>query len=135
MTEPPGRKQETRKLRRSAMNAASSLVLVEPIRKKAAIQEKERDTLERQKVLGDINASQRDLGWISVSPARVSGHIRARTITDTAMPTNFFNFAAEIRLKIYEELLVLSEPITFKTTCDPSWLPLFLSKRYGLCLW
>jgi hypothetical protein len=49
------------------------------------------------------------------------------------MPTNFFNFAAEIRLKIYEELLVLSEPITFKATCDPSWPPLFLSKRYGLC--
>jgi hypothetical protein len=49
------------------------------------------------------------------------------------MPTNFFHFAAEIRLKIYEELLVLSEPITFRTIQDPSWPPLCLSKRYGLC--
>jgi hypothetical protein len=31
------------------------------------------------------------------------------------MPT-FFDFAADIRLKIYGELYVLSEPITFKTT-------------------
>jgi hypothetical protein len=46
---------------------------------------------------------------------------------------NFFNFAAEIRLKIYEELLVLSEPITFITHQDPSWPPLSLSKKYGLC--
>ncbi|KAI9856730.1 MAG: hypothetical protein M1813_008767 [Trichoglossum hirsutum] len=48
------------------------------------------------------------------------------------MSMNFFNFAAEIRLMIYEELLVLSEPITFETTWDPS-RPLSLSKRYGLC--
>jgi len=66
-------------------------------------------------------------------PSRVSGLMPSRNVTDTAMPMKFFNFAAEIRLKIYEELLVLSEPITFRTLQDPSWPPLCLSKRYGLC--
>jgi hypothetical protein len=48
---------------------------------------------------------------------------------------NFFNFPAEIRLQIYEELLVSSEPIKFKTTEDweLSLPPLVLFKRYGLC--
>jgi len=51
------------------------------------------------------------------------------------MPANFFNFPAEIRHKIYEELLVLSEPITLITTWGRgrSWPPFSLSKRYGLC--
>jgi hypothetical protein len=47
------------------------------------------------------------------------------------MPMNFFNFPAEIRLQIYEELLVLPEPILFITNRgDP---PLLLRNRYGLC--
>ena len=48
---------------------------------------------------------------------------------------NFFNFPAEIRLQIYEELLVSSELIKFKTTEDSelSLPPLVLFKRYGLC--
>jgi hypothetical protein len=70
---------------------------------------------------------------LPASFSRVSGLIRSRNVTDTDMPTNFFNFAAEIRLKIYEELLVLSEPITLRMSKDPSWPPLSLSKRYGLC--
>ena len=64
-------------------------------------------------------------------PSPVSGLIRFCNATDTARP-NFFNFAAEIRLKICEELLVLSEPIIFRTFQDPSWPPLSLSKRYRL---
>jgi hypothetical protein len=46
---------------------------------------------------------------------------------------NFFNFPAEIRLQIYEELLVSSEPIKFKTTKELSLPPLILHKRCGLC--
>lgn len=36
------------------------------------------------------------------------------------MPMNFFKFPAEIRLLIYEELLVFPEPICF---WHPSWPP------------
>ena len=46
---------------------------------------------------------------------------------------NFFNFPAEIRLQIYEELLVSSEPIKFKTTMELSLPPIILHKRCGLC--
>ena len=49
---------------------------------------------------------------------------------------NFFSFPAEIRLQIYEELLVSSEPIKFKTTEDseePSLPLVVLFKRHGLC--
>jgi hypothetical protein len=68
-------------------------------------------------------------------PSRVSGFIRSRNVRDTAIPTNvkFFHFPTEIRVKIYEELLVHSEPITFTTCDDHSWPIAFLSKRYGLC--
>jgi hypothetical protein len=51
---------------------------------------------------------------------------------------NFFNFPAEIRLQIYEELFVLPEPIRFRTNLG-SWddsrptHTLLLNKRYGLC--
>ena len=41
---------------------------------------------------------------------------------------DFFNLPAEIRLQIYEELLVLSEPIIF-----PPYRPFFPYQRYGLC--
>src|SRR5712664_1713718 len=45
------------------------------------------------------------------------------------MSMNFLNLPAEIRLQIYEELLVLSEPIGF-----PSSPPLFLRESaFGLC--
>jgi hypothetical protein len=49
------------------------------------------------------------------------------------MSMNFFDFPAEIRLQIYEELFVLSEPIVFRMSGNPSWPPLYLHKRYGLC--
>jgi hypothetical protein len=42
---------------------------------------------------------------------------------------NCFNFVAEIRLRIYEEFIVLSELIKFETNWDLEWL----SERYGLC--
>ena len=53
---------------------------------------------------------------------------------------NFFNFPAEIRLQIYEELFVLPEPIRlFRTgwpnlnALPPADTALLLYKRYGLC--
>lgn len=45
---------------------------------------------------------------------------------------NIFDIAREIRLKIYSELLVLSEPIVFIADYGPSSSPLFRSKRDGL---
>lgn len=54
------------------------------------------------------------------SPSRVSG-------------LNFFDFAIEIRLKIYLELLVHSESIVFVADYGLSSPPLFRSKREGLC--
>ncbi|KAF2182920.1 hypothetical protein K469DRAFT_690374 [Zopfia rhizophila CBS 207.26] len=44
----------------------------------------------------------------------------------------FFDIAAEIRLKIYSELLVLSGPIDFVADYGPSSPPLFRSQRNGL---
>ena len=38
---------------------------------------------------------------------------------------NFFNFPAEIRLQIYEELLVFPTPIQFRKSSNPSGPPLF----------
>jgi hypothetical protein len=35
------------------------------------------------------------------------------------MPINFFSFPSEIQNKIYEELLVLSEPIILEMATDP----------------
>lgn len=46
---------------------------------------------------------------------------------------NISDIAREIRLKIYSELLVLSEPIVFVAVYGPSSRPLFRSKRDGLC--
>jgi hypothetical protein len=37
------------------------------------------------------------------------------------MPINLFSLPAEIRIKIYEELLVLSEPITLEMIRKLSW--------------
>lgn len=54
------------------------------------------------------------------SPSRVSG-------------LRFFDFVIEIRLKIYSELLVHSEPIVFVASYGPPSPPLFRSKREGLC--
>ncbi|KAH7327093.1 hypothetical protein BKA65DRAFT_371234, partial [Rhexocercosporidium sp. MPI-PUGE-AT-0058] len=54
------------------------------------------------------------------SPSRVSG-------------LNFFDLAIEIRLKIYSELLVRSEPIVFVANYGPPSPPLFRTKREGLC--
>ena len=45
---------------------------------------------------------------------------------------NFFNLPVEIRLQVYEELLVLSEPIKIKTTKELSLPPLVLHKRCDL---
>src|ERR1700735_5560061 len=45
-----------------------------------------------------------------------------------AVSMDFFNLPAEIRLQIYEELLVLSEPIIFN-----SYRPFRMQQRYGLC--
>ena len=50
-----------------------------------------------------------------------------------AMSTHFFSIAVDIRLLIYEELLVLSAPIVFRTTLDPLLPRLVLSQRYDLC--
>lgn len=44
----------------------------------------------------------------------------------------FFDVATEIRLKIYAELLVLSEPIDFVADYGPPAPPLFRSRRDGL---
>jgi hypothetical protein len=54
------------------------------------------------------------------------------------MSMNFFDFPAEIRLQIYEELLVLSEPVTLMlglqlSENNPPRPAVFLHKRYGLC--
>lgn len=46
---------------------------------------------------------------------------------------NIFDIACEIRLKIYSELLVLSEPIIFVAAHGPWSTPLFRSNRDGLC--
>jgi len=48
---------------------------------------------------------------------------------------HFFGFPAEIRVKIYRELLVLEEPIVFVAErCGDAHLsPLLLSRRYELC--
>jgi hypothetical protein len=71
----------------------------------------------------------------SAGSSRASGLAQSSNVTDTVtmMPMNLFNFPTEIRLKIYEKLLVLSEPIAFETFQDPSWPGLYLSRRYGLC--
>ena len=45
----------------------------------------------------------------------------------------FFSIPVDIRLQIYEELLVASEPIDFQTNWDPSWPPLSLARRCCLC--
>jgi hypothetical protein len=45
---------------------------------------------------------------------------------------NFFNLPTEIRLEIYSELLVLSEPIVFVADHGPSSPPLFRAERDGL---
>ncbi|MCJ1257758.1 hypothetical protein MMC24_005584 [Lignoscripta atroalba] len=45
---------------------------------------------------------------------------------------NFFGLATEIRLKIYSELLILSEPIVFVADYGPSSPPLLQSKRDSL---
>jgi hypothetical protein len=58
-------------------------------------------------------------------------HILFETLLD--QPMNFFNLPAEIRLGIYSELLVRSEPIVFVAGYGPSSLPLFRAKRDGLC--
>jgi hypothetical protein len=49
------------------------------------------------------------------------------------MAINFFGFPTEIRLKIYSEPLVDSEPIIFIADYGLSSPPLFRSKRDGLC--
>jgi hypothetical protein len=46
---------------------------------------------------------------------------------------NFFEIAIEIRLKIYSEILVHSEPIDFVANHRSSPPSLLLSKREGLC--
>ncbi len=46
---------------------------------------------------------------------------------------HIFDIPSEIRLKVYSELLVLSEPIVFVADYGPSPPPLFRSKRDGLC--
>ena len=46
---------------------------------------------------------------------------------------SFFSIPVDIRLQIYEELLTASEPINFRAFEDPSWPPLTLAGRYGLC--
>jgi hypothetical protein len=46
---------------------------------------------------------------------------------------NFFGFPNEIRLKIYSELLIHSDPIVFVADYGPPSPPLFRSKRDGLC--
>ncbi|ELR08388.1 hypothetical protein VC83_03531 [Pseudogymnoascus destructans] len=48
------------------------------------------------------------------------------------MTVNFFSFTPEIRLKIYSELLVLSEPIIFVADYGPPSPPLIRSSRVGL---
>lgn len=45
----------------------------------------------------------------------------------------FLDFATEIRLSIYSELLVLDEPIVFVTDDGPSSPPFFRSIPHGLC--
>jgi hypothetical protein len=54
------------------------------------------------------------------------------TTSNTTPAINFFGFPTEIRLKIYSELLVHSEPIVFVADSGPSSPPLFRSKRDGL---
>ena len=49
------------------------------------------------------------------------------------MPMNFFNFPAEIRLQIYEELFVRPEPLIFITSNLTSTLPVITEQYYGLC--
>jgi len=50
------------------------------------------------------------------------------------MSMNFLDLPAEIRLQIYEELLVRSEPIIFRMSGFPPSPPLYLYKgAYGLC--
>ena len=46
---------------------------------------------------------------------------------------HLFDIPCEIRLKIYSELLVLSEPIVFLAEYFSPSLPLFWSQRGGLC--
>ena len=46
---------------------------------------------------------------------------------------HIFDIPGEIRLKIYSELLVLSEPIVFVADYGPPSPPLFRSRRDGLC--
>ena len=53
------------------------------------------------------------------------------SITPTEM--SIVDIAREIRLQIYSELLVLSEPIVFVADYGPLSPPLFRSKRDGLC--
>ena len=49
------------------------------------------------------------------------------------MTMNFFGFPKEIRLQIYSELLVCSDPIVFVADYGPLSPPLFRSRRDGLC--
>jgi 2EXR family protein len=49
------------------------------------------------------------------------------------MSMNILDLPAEIRLQIYEELLVLSEPIIFRMSWFPPSPPLFHKSAYGLC--
>lgn len=51
----------------------------------------------------------------------------------TATEMGIFDIAPEIRLKIYSELLVLSEPIVFEVEHGHTLQPLFRSNRDGLC--
>src|SRR5271156_491988 len=53
--------------------------------------------------------------------------------SNTTTAINFFDFPTEIRLKIYSELLVHSEPIVFVADSGRSSPPLFRSKGDGLC--
>jgi hypothetical protein len=46
---------------------------------------------------------------------------------------SFFEFVIEIRLKIYSELLIHSEPIVFVADYGPPSPPLFRNQRAGLC--
>lgn len=52
----------------------------------------------------------------------------------TATEMGIFDIAPEIRLKIYSELLVLSEPIVFEVEHGHTLQPLLRSNRDGLCL-
>lgn len=48
------------------------------------------------------------------------------------MKHNLFSLPVEVRLQIYEKVLVLSEPIIFVADKGPALPPLFLRQKYGL---